>query len=251
MIKAFEESPGCRALLRLDRQSNPATKNDDKTFFMSDCSSIMPWSGVNSWSRFYRWGASGFGSPQYNKVWESYFKQAVLGQASGLQRYATDPSKQVRLSVRQAPPPALCFSPTVTYPDNTTQPAELAILPYPVEGGVKQPCSGGRGHVRNQVCKRKRAHTAVSEMVYQPENNLRFVSSPATSGHRRSFWRIMSRRSKPSRMKDQSLLSACKIVQQDYEFFIPPLFEEAISYRKDTKPFRILPLHPENLTGNF
>ncbi len=231
-LKTFEGIARVAALYYdwTDNQT-PATKNDGKAFFMSD--SLFNYALVGCQqlgADFIDGGAINFSSPQYNKVWESYFKQAVLGQASIYNGYATDLFKTGEIVCSTGSTAGVMFfSPTVTYPDNTTEPAELAILPYPVfEGGVKAALQRGAGMCVTRSAKEKERLAAVFlKWFTSPENNLRFVSStgylPVTE---EAFGEIMSREIEtiPDE-KIKSLLSACKIMQQDYEFFIPPLFE--------------------------
>ena len=76
---------------------------------------------------------------------------------------------------------------------------------------------------------KEKEHQAATFLKWftSPENNLRFVTStgylPVTA---EAFGEIMSREIES--MPDQNikkLLSTCKVMQKEYEFCIPPLFE--------------------------
>ncbi len=209
----------------------PAVKNDGKAFFMSDSLFNYALVGCHQLGAdFIEGSAINFSSPQYVRVWESYFKPAVMGHASIYNGYATDLFKTGEIICSTGSTAGIMFfSPTVTYPDNTTEPAELAILPYPVfEGGKKAAMQRGAGMCITRSTEEKEKLAAVFlKWFTRPENNLRFVSStgylPVTE---EAFGETMSR--ELGTIADENiknLLSACRIMQHEYEFFIPPLFE--------------------------
>lgn len=209
----------------------PAIKNDGKAFFMSD--SLFNYALVGCQqlgADFIEHGAINFSSPQYARVWESYFKPAVLGQAAIYNGYATDLFKTGELVCSTGSTAGVMFFPsTVTYPDNTTEPAELVILPYPVfEGGSKIAMQRGAGMCVTRSTKGKE-HLAALFLKWftSPENNLRFVSStgylPVTE---EAFGEIMSREIENiSDENIKNLLSTCRVMQKEYEFYIPPLID--------------------------
>ena len=121
------------------------------------------------------------------------------------------------------------FSPRVTYADNTSEPAELAILPYPVfEGGKKIAIQRGAGmSVINTSPEKAYAAAVFLKWFTSPENNLRFVSStgylPVT---KEAYGEIMSQEIEQAADNNmKKLLQTCQLMQREYEFFIPPLFE--------------------------
>lgn len=213
-----------------DRQT-PAIKNDGKAFFMSD--SLFNYALVGCrqlGADFIDGDTIAFSLPQYARVWESYFKPAVLGRAAIYNGYATDLFKTGEIVCSTGSTAgAMFFSSTVTYPDNTTEPAELAILPYPFfEGGVKTAMQRGAGMcVTRSTAEKERLAAVFLKWFTSPENNLRFVSStgylPVTKD---AFGEIMSREIDTSpHEKIKELLSTCRIMQKEYVFIIPPLFE--------------------------
>lgn len=121
------------------------------------------------------------------------------------------------------------FSPTVTYADNTSEPAELAILPYPVfEGGKKAAIQRGAGMcVIKSAPEKEYAAAVFLKWFTSPENNLRFVSCtgylPVT---KEAFGEIMSQEIESlSNDSIKKLLQTARTMQQEYEFYIPPLFD--------------------------
>ncbi|HHX86592.1 MAG TPA: extracellular solute-binding protein [Firmicutes bacterium] len=213
-----------------DRQT-PGIEHDGKMFFMSDSLFNYALIGCNQLGTDLVNGRTCiFTSPQYSRVWESYYKPAVLGQSAIYNGYATDLAKTGEIICSTGSTAGVMFfSPTVTYPDNTSEPAELAILPYPVfEGGKKVALQRGAGMCIIKSTEEKE-HLAATFLKWftSPEKNLRFVTStgylPVTA---EAFGEIMSREIESVPDENiKKLLSTCKVMQKEYEFCIPPLFE--------------------------
>lgn len=130
-----------------DKQT-PQTANDGKMFFMPDSVFNLALIGYKQMgAEFVQDGALNLTAPQYLRVWNCYYKPAVLGQAAIYNGYATDLAKTGDIVCSTGSTAGVSFfSPTVTYADNTSEPAELAILPYPVfEGGKPAALQRGAG----------------------------------------------------------------------------------------------------------
>lgn len=212
-----------------DKQT-PAIANDGKMFYMPD--SLFNFSQVGSkqlGQEFIQNGRINFKSPHYPRVWESYFKPAVLGQAAIYNGYATDLAKTGDIVCSTGSTAGVSFfSPTVTYADNTSEPLDLAILPYPVfEGGKKAAIQRGAGMcVIKSTREKEYAAGIFLKWFTSPENNLRFVSStgylPVTE---EAFGELMSKEiDKISDPRIKKLLQTSRTMQKEYEFYIPPLF---------------------------
>lgn len=212
-------------------QQTPDIAHDGKTFYMPD--SLFNYSLIGSQqlgADFIKDGRLNTAAPELQKVWTYYYKPAVLGHAAIYDGYATDLAKTGDIVCSIGSTAGISFfSPMVTYADNTTEPAELAILPYPVfEGGKRIAMQRGAGM---SVIKSSpdKAHAAAVFLKWftSPENNLRFVSStgylPVTKA---AFGEIMSQEiENTSDSSIKKLLRTCQLMQQEYKFFIPPLFE--------------------------
>jgi len=178
-----------------------------------------------------------FTSPQYPRVWECYYKPAVLGQVAIHNGYATDLAKTGDIICSTGSTAGVSFfSPTVTYADNTSEPVELDILPYPVfEGGKKAAIQRGAGMSVIKSTKEKEHAAAIFlKWFTSPENNLRFVSStgylPVTE---EAFGEIMSQEIKNiSDKRIKKLLQTSRIMHKEYEFYMPPLFEDIDEMQK-------------------
>jgi multiple sugar transport system substrate-binding protein len=171
-----------------------------------------------------------FTNPDVLQTWECFFKPAVQGHVAIFDGYASDLAKTGDIVCSTGSTAGvLFFAPTVTYTDNTTEPAELTILPYPFfEGGRKVAIQRGAGMciVKSNKEKEKLAGIFLKWFT-SPENNLRFVSStgylPVTE---EAFGDIMLK--EIDSISDQNikkLLQVSREMQMEYEFYISPLFD--------------------------
>ncbi|MGB4304439.1 MAG: extracellular solute-binding protein [Syntrophomonadaceae bacterium] len=212
-------------------QLTPEVAHDGKTFFMPD--SLLNYSLIGSQqlgADFIKDDRLNIAAPEFQKVWDYYYKPAVLGRVAIFDGYATDLAKtgDIVCSIGSTAGVSF-FSPRVTYADNTSEPAELAILPYPVfEGGKKIAIQRGAGmSVINTSPEKAYAAAVFLKWFTSPENNLRFVSStgylPVT---KEAYGEIMSQEIEQAADNNmKKLLQTCQLMQREYEFFIPPLFE--------------------------
>lgn len=213
-----------------DRQT-PDVADDGKTFYMPDSLFNFALIGCKQLgAELVNDGKFYFSSPQYKRVWDCYYQSAVLGNFAIFDGYATDLAKTGDIVCSTGSTAGVSFfSPTVTYADNTSEPAELAILPYPVfEGGKKLAIQRGAGMcVIKSTPEKEYAAAVFLKWFTSPENNLRFVSStgylPVT---KEAFGEIMSQEIENlSNDSIKKLLQTARTMQQEYEFYIPPLFE--------------------------
>jgi len=212
-------------------QQTPEVPNDGKAFFIPD--SIFNYSLIGCQqlgAEFIKDRRLNIAAPEFEKVWYHYYQPAVLGHVAIFDGYATDLAKtgDIVCSIGSTAGVSF-FSPTVTYADNTSEPAELAILPYPVfEGGKKMALQRGAGmSVIKSSPEKAYAAAVFLKWFTSPENNMRFVSStgylPVTKA---AFGEIMSQEiQQTSDDNIKKLLKTCQQMQAEYQFFIPPLFE--------------------------
>ena len=220
-----------------DKQT-PNIANDGKMFFMPDSLFNFTLIGYKQMgAEFIKNGVTNFISPEYPRVWECYYKPAVIGQVAIHNGYATDLAKTGDIICSTGSTAGVSFfSPTVTYADNTSEPIELDILPYPVfEGGKKAAIQRGAGMSVIKSSKEKEYAAAIFlKWFTNPDNNLHFVSStgylPVTE---EAFGEIMSQEIKNiSDERIKKLLQTSRIMQKEYEFYIPPLFEDIDELQK-------------------
>lgn len=213
-----------------DRQT-PDIPDDGKMFYMPDSVFNLFLVGCKQMgTEFAADGQLNLNTPQHKKVWDTYFKPAVMGQVAIFDGYATDLAKTGDIVCSTGSTAGVSFfSRTVTYADNTSEPIELLILPYPVfEGGQKMAIQRGAGmSVIKSTKEREYLAGIFLKWFTSPENNMRFVSStgyfPVTE---EAFGERMSK--EIENVPDpviKNLLRVCRTMQADYEFYIPPLFE--------------------------
>ena len=216
----------------------PNIANDGKMFFMPDSLFNFTLIGYKQMgAEFIKNGVTNFTSSEYPRVWECYYKPAVFGQVAIHDGYATDLAKTGDIICSTGSTAGVSFfSPTVTYADNTSEPIELDILPYPVfEGGKKAAIQRGAGMSVIKSTKEKEYAAAIFlKWFTSPDNNLHFVSStgylPVTE---EAFGEIMSQEIKNiSDERIKKLLQTSRIMQKEYEFYIPPLFEDIDELQK-------------------
>lgn len=206
-------------------------ENDGKMFFMPD--SLFNYSLIGCeqlGGDFINNDSIYLTSPQYNKIWENYFKPAVLGQVAIFDGYATDLAKTGDIVCSTGSTAGVSFFPsTVTYADNTSEPVKLVILPYPIfEGGEKIAIQRGAGmSVIKSTEEKEYAASIFLKWFTRPENNIRFISStgylPVT---KEAFGEIMSKEIDNIPNENiKKLLATSKVMQEEYTFYIPPLFD--------------------------
>lgn len=213
-----------------DRQT-PDVAWDGKMFFMPD--SLFNYSFIGCrqlGADFINQGRIHFASSPCQKVWNAYYKPAVLGQMAIFDGYATDLAKTGDIVCSTGSTAGVAFfPPTVTYADNTSEPTQLNILPYPVfQSGKKVAVQRGAGmSVLKSTPEKEYAAAVFLKWFTRPDNNLRFVSStgylPVTE---EAFGEIMSQEiERVSYDNIKKLLHTARIMQKEYEFCTPPLFE--------------------------
>lgn len=209
----------------------PDIENDGKTFYVPD--SMFNYSLIGCeqlGSNLLKDNTIDFFSNDYTRVWDNLFIPAVQGQTAIFNGYASDLAKTGDIVCSTGSTAGvLFFSPTVTYSDNSTEDAELTILPYPTfEGGKKVAIQRGAGMCVIKSNKEKERLAGIFlKWFTSPENNLRFVSStgylPVTE---EAFGDIMLR--EINTVSDQNvkeLLQVSRKMQIEYEFYISPLFD--------------------------
>lgn len=139
----------------------------------------------------------------------------------------------------------LFYGEEITYPNNTKERVEYAVLPYPVfEGGEKVAIQRGGGlAVAKSTPEKEEAAALFLKWFTAPEQNMRFVAStgylPVTS---QAFTNHMEREiAENSNPNIQKLLRTATIVHEEYDFYIPPTFDafNTISGRMEAEFFAI------------
>ncbi len=213
-----------------DKQT-PDTIGDGKTFYVPDSVFNLSLIGCKQLgSEFIENQALNFTNSSMKTVWKAFLEPAVQGRFAIFDGYASDLAKTGDIVCSTGSTAGvLFFSPTVTYPDNTTEEAELTILPYPIfEGGKKVAIQRGAGMcIVKSVKEKERLAGIFLKWFTSPENNLRFVAStgylPVTKD---AFGDIMLEEIKNITDENiKKLLQVTREMQMEYDFCISPLFD--------------------------
>jgi multiple sugar transport system substrate-binding protein len=211
-------------------QQTPDIEHDGKTFFVSDSLFNYTLNGCKQLGTdLIKNNMIDFSDPTTTYIWESYFEPAAKGHYAIFDGYASDLAKTGEIVCSTGSTAGvLFFSPMVTYSDNTTEPAELTILPYPIfEGGEKIAIQRGAGMcITSSDKKKERLAGIFLKWFTSPEVNLNFVSTtgylPVTE---EAFGDIMLNEidtiSNPNIKK---LLQVTREMQMEYDFQVAPLF---------------------------
>lgn len=212
-----------------DRQT-PDILHDGKTFFMADSLFNAALIGCKQLGQeLVADDTLKTDTPAYQKIWDTYYKSAVLGHTAIYDGYATDLAKTGDIVCSTGSTAGVSFfSPTVTYADNTAEPAELAILPYPVfENGRPTALQRGAGMcVTKSTAEKEHAAAVFLKWFTSPENNLHFVVStgymPVTQA---AFGELMTKELENIDDRNiRKLSQAIRTMQEEYQFYTTPLF---------------------------
>lgn len=209
----------------------PDIPNDGKTFYHSDSLFNLTLVGCKQLGTdLMKDNQLDESSPAYHKVRNFYLDSAAKGHFAIFDGYASDLMKTGEIICSTGSTAGvLFFDQVVTYPDNTSESVELMILPYPVfEGGEKVAVQRGSGMIVAKSDETKEYAAGIFlKWFSNPENNLRFVAStgylPVTT---EAFGEVMTKEIEKIKDKNiQSLLKTAIIMQAEYDFLIPPLFD--------------------------
>jgi multiple sugar transport system substrate-binding protein len=226
IIKAAEK------YYRWTDNQTPDIKNDGKMFYMPDSIYNLTQVGYKQLGDdFLKDNKTNFSSPVFPKLWDCFYKPAVQGYLAIFDGYGSDLAKTGDIvCTTGSTAGVLFFPPTVTYADNTTEPVEYSILPYPIfEGGKKIAIQRGSGMCLIKSTPEKEYAAGVFlKWFTEPEQNLRFVAStgylPVT---KEAFGEVMNKEIENINDPNiKKLLPTAIEMQQEYDFYIPPLFEE-------------------------
>jgi len=217
----------------------PTVKNDGKTFFMPDSLFNLAQVGYQQLGdKFLKDDKLNLSSPTFLTVWDCFYEPAVRGHIAIFDGYASDLAKTGDIICTVGSTAGVLFyPPTVTYADNTTEPVEYAIMPYPTfEGGKKVALQRGSGMCITKSTKEKEYAAGIFlKWFTEPEQNLRFISStgylPVT---KEAFGDMMTK--EIENISDQNikkLLTTAIEMQKDYDFYIPPLVDDFNKLQKE------------------
>ncbi len=169
-------------------------------------------------------------SPVFRKVWEAYYAPVVKGQEALYDGYGTDLTKTGDIVCWTSSTAGITFLPSaMTYADNSSEPVEFDLLPYPVyEGGKKVAIqrAGGFCLLKSNPL-RENAAIVFLRWLTEPERNLRFLESTGYLPVTREAMKkaVESARSDMPRIH-RRFLEIVSLMQREYDFLIPPPLDD-------------------------
>lgn len=209
----------------------PLIKNDGKMFYVPDSLFNLAQVGYKQLGEgFIKEGQLNLSSPIFSRIWDCFYPPAVRGQVAIFDGYGSDLAKTGDVVCSTGSTAGvLFFSPIITYGDNTTEPVEYEILPYPVlKGGKKIAMQRGSGLcVMASTPEKEYAAAIFLKWFTAAEQNLHFVSStgylPVTQ---EAFGHVMDKEIEASTdERIAALLTTATQMQKDYDFYMPPLID--------------------------
>lgn len=183
-------------------------------------------------------------SQEFRHIWSCFYEPAVKGGYAIYDGYSSDLSKTGEIVCSTGSTAGILFYGTeVTFPDNTRQAVEYTVLPFPVfEGGKKIAIQRGGGLVVAKSTPAKEKAAAIFlKWFTSPRQNMKFVAStgylPVTI---EAFEHSIEKNLDTIENENiRKLLIAAITVQKEYDFYIPPVFDEYDSlsreYERDLK----------------
>lgn len=170
-------------------------------------------------------------SPEYQRIWSCLYQPAVKGGYAIYDGYSSDLAKTGEIVCSTGSTAGILFYGTeITYPDNTTQEVEYTVLPFPVfQGGGKVAIQRGGGLVvAKSTPEKEKAAALFLKWFTAPLQNMEFVAStgylPVTIEAFEDS--IEKNLGSVDNENVRKLLMAAITVQREYDFYIPPLFDE-------------------------
>ena len=212
-------------------EETPDTPNDGKAFFAVDSFFSLAQVGME------QMGVSVFqgeelrlDTPEFGRIWDAVFEPAVKGGYALYDGYSSDLSKTGDILCSMGSTAGILFyGDEITYPNNTKERVEYAVLPYPIfEGGEKVAIQRGGGlAVAKSTPEKEEAAALFLKWFTAPEQNMRFVAStgylPVTG---QAFTNHMEREiAENINSNIQKLLRTATVVHGEYDFYIPPVFD--------------------------
>jgi multiple sugar transport system substrate-binding protein len=162
-------------------------------------------------------------SPTYRRVFEMLFEPAVRGhEATGYSGYGTDIAKTGKLLCWFSSTAGMTFVPKkVTYDDNTSEPVEFEMLPYPVfEDGKKVVMQRGGGFcLFKSTPTREKAAVLFLKWLVSPEENLSYLENmgymPVTKKAMKTAGETWGKNASGI---EKSYIETMKIMGGEYEF---------------------------------
>lgn len=213
-------------------EQTPDIANDGKAFYTADSFFNLAQVGAQQiGSSLFAGEKLQLNTDEFERIWNNIFEAAVKGGFAIYDGYSSDLSNTGDILCSTGSTAGILFyGDEITYPNNAKEAVEYAILPYPTfEGGKTIAMQRGSGLiVAKSTPEKEEAATLFLKWFTAPEQNMRFVAStgylPVTG---RAFAEQTELQiSENSNPNIQKLLRMAITVYEEYDFYIPPVFDE-------------------------
>lgn len=212
-------------------EGTPNIDNDGMPLFAMDSFFNLAQVGMEQMgASLFQGEALRLNTPEFERIWNTVFEPAVKGGLALYDGYSSDLSRtgEILCSVGSTAG-ILFYGEEITYPDNTKERVEYAVLPYPCfEGGQRVAIQRGGGlAVAKSTPEKAEAAAIFLKWLTAPEQNMRFVAS---TGYLPVTWQAFAEHMEREIDENdnpniQKLLRTATVVYDEYEFYIPPVFE--------------------------
>jgi multiple sugar transport system substrate-binding protein len=247
------------AYYRWTDEQTPGVPNDGRAFFAVDSFFNLAQVGMEQMgTSLFQGEELRLDTPEFARIWDAVFEPAVKGGYARYDGYSSDLSKTGDILCSMGSTAGILFyGEEITYPNNTKERVEYAVLPYPIfEGGEKVAIQRGGGFaVAKSTPEKEEAAALFLKWFTAPEQNMRFVAStgylPVTG---QAFLNHMEREiAENGNPNIQKLLRTATVVHEEYDFYIPPTFDafNTISGRMEAEFFAIASQRREQYMVNL
>ncbi|MDL2216650.1 extracellular solute-binding protein [Desulfovibrio sp. OttesenSCG-928-M14] len=180
-----------------------------------------------------------FEDSAFQNVWGKLAASAIAGEVCLLGGYTTTAMMTGEsLCGVESTASVLYFKDTVTFPDNTSIPLRLKILPVPIfkEGKPLAIQRGGGLGLVKSTTEKEQAAAVFAEWLTAVENNVPFVVKTGYFPVKSSAYQSFLENNEPLFQSEKylELYEAVLQIHSEYQFYVPPFFE---SYGEVEKEF--------------
>jgi len=216
----------------------PDTEGDGKPFYMSDSLFNLMQVGIEQLGDTFVMNESlNTESKAYQYIYNLFHEAVEEGYLAVHKGYSSDLQKTGDIITSTGSTAGiLYYGYSVTYSDNTKEDVEYSILPYPIfEGGRKVAIQRGNGMIVTASSEQKEYAAALFlKWFTKMEHNMQFISQtgylPVTN---EAFAAVMDRNyTTPTDENICKLLDTAVKMHKEYNFYIPPVFDDLDSMGK-------------------
>ncbi|NLO98926.1 MAG: extracellular solute-binding protein [Clostridiaceae bacterium] len=215
----------------------PDIPNDGKAFYTSDSWFNVAQVGMNQLGDTFIVDKAVNYTDNYKRVWDPYIEAAAKGGFAIYNGYSSDLAKTGEIVCSTGSTAGILFyGNTITYKDNTKENVEYEILPYPVfKSGKKVALQRGGGMIVTKSTKEKEYASALFlKWFTAPEQNMKFISETGYLPVTRDAFEVSIEQyiNKVDNINIKKLLKTAVTMYNEYDFYIPPVFDEFDSMEK-------------------